>query len=105
MLPVLPIDDDLIEIKTGRNQLIENNNQQRKINIQLGKILETLDPKSVTEELIIAEVYKELEIITNTINFAKTGSFYSGTLNFKDSCLYHFYHSCLYVSKYYYNNL
>ena len=65
--------------------MIENNNQQQKINSQFEKILEkTLDPKSITEELIITEVYKELETITNTINFAKTGNFYSGTLNLKD---------------------
>lgn len=79
-----PDHDDLIEIKSGLNQLIENNNLQRQINSQFEKILETLDPKSITETLIIREVYKELESITNTINFAKTGLFYSGTLNLKD---------------------
>ncbi len=59
-----PDHDDLIEIKTGLNYLIENNNKQRKINSQFEKLLEKLDPKSVVEEFVIREVYKELGTIT-----------------------------------------
>lgn len=79
-----PDHDDLIETKTGLNQLIKNNNQQRKINSQFEKMLETLDPKTVSENIVINEVYQELVAITNTINFAKNGNFYSGTLNLND---------------------
>ncbi len=79
-----PDHDDLVEIKTSLNMLIENNNKQRTINSQFERILETLDPKAITEKIIISEVYNELQSITNTINFAKTSNFYSGTLNLKD---------------------
>lgn len=79
-----PDHDDLIEIKSGLNQLIKNNNQQRKINSQFEKILKTLDPKSINENIILNVVYQELVTITNTINFAKHGNFYSGTLNLND---------------------
>lgn len=44
-------------------------------------MLETLDTESRAEEFIITEVYKELEAITNTNKFAKTGNFFSGSLN------------------------
>lgn len=80
-----PDHDDLIEIKAGLNQLITNNNQQRKINSQFEKILETLDPESISETIIINEVYQELKVITNTINFAKNGNFYSGTLSLNNA--------------------
>lgn len=79
-----PDHDDLIEIKTGLNQLIENNNKQKIINSRFERILETLDPKVITDTMIINEIYRELEAITNTINFAKNGNFYSGTLNLND---------------------
>uniref|UniRef100_W8BAW4 Retrovirus-related Env polyprotein from transposon gypsy n=1 Tax=Ceratitis capitata TaxID=7213 RepID=W8BAW4_CERCA len=79
-----PDHDDLVEIKTSLNKLIENNNKQRTINSQFERILETLDPKTITENIVISEVYNELQSITNTINFAKTNNFYSGTLNLKD---------------------
>lgn len=79
-----PDHDDLIEIKTGLNQLIENNNKQKTINSRFEQILETLDPKAISNNILINEVYRELEAITNTINFAKNGNFYSGTLNLND---------------------
>uniref|UniRef100_A0A034WCF2 Retrovirus-related Env polyprotein from transposon gypsy n=1 Tax=Bactrocera dorsalis TaxID=27457 RepID=A0A034WCF2_BACDO len=66
-----PDHDDLIEIKTSINMLIENNNKPKSINSQFKRILETLDPKAINENLIIAETYNELQTITNTINFAK----------------------------------
>lgn len=79
-----PDHDDLVEIKTGLNQLIENNNQQRKINSRFEKILATLNPESIFNQSVLTEIYNELITITNTINFAKTGNFFSGTLNFED---------------------
>ncbi|XP_017475030.1 PREDICTED: uncharacterized protein LOC108365501 [Rhagoletis zephyria] len=79
-----PDHDDLIEIKTGLKMLIENGNKQKKINSQFERILETLDPKTITDDLVMTEVYNELSSVANTINFAKNGNFYSGTLNLKD---------------------
>lgn len=79
-----PDHDDLIEIKGGLNQLIENNNKQKTVNSRFEQILETLDPKVIADNMVINEVYRELEAITNTINFARNGNFYSGTLNLND---------------------
>lgn len=39
-----PDREDRIEMKAGLNQLIENNNQKRKVNSQFRKILEALVP-------------------------------------------------------------
>ncbi|XP_049302041.1 uncharacterized protein LOC125775448 [Bactrocera dorsalis] len=64
--------------------LIENNNKEKSINSQFERILETLDPKATNDNLIIAEIYNELQTITNNINFAKNNNFYSGTLNLND---------------------
>lgn len=79
-----PDHDDLIEIKTGLNMLIENNNKQKKINSAFEKMLENISPESISEHLILTEVYNELSSIATMINLAKNGNFYSGTLNLKD---------------------
>lgn len=63
----IPDHNNLIEIKAGINQFIEKSNLQRKINSQFEWIFETLNPKSITENMVLNEFHKELVIITNTI--------------------------------------
>lgn len=71
---------DIIQIKTGLNQLIENNNQQRKLNSRFEKTFKRLNPQSIFKESILTDN----ELLTSTINFAKAGIFLSGTLNLRN---------------------
>ncbi len=77
----VPDHDDLIEIKTILNDIIENNNKQRQINSNFEIMMKTFNIETIKQKVILQELYKELFDLTATINFAKNGNFYSAAIN------------------------
>lgn len=80
----VPDHDDMIEIKSTLNELIENNNQQRIINERFNSLLlETTESKRGASLVLHETVYK-LQTILETINLAKNQQFFSQSIDLND---------------------
>lgn len=65
-----PDHDDLIEIKTHLNEIIENNNQQES-NSHFEQLVSKADPQSISTSLVISETFKGIRNPIRNYKFCK----------------------------------
>lgn len=79
-----PDHDDFIEMETAINKLINNNQKQRLVNSRFEKLIDELHNHTLTNNLIIEQVYDQLILLVRTINAAKNNEYLTESLNIVD---------------------
>lgn len=80
----IPDHDDLIEIETKINTLIENNEKQRIINSRFEKMLDSIQREPTETYIAIKLIHEQLLTLVRTINAAKNNEYLTESLNLND---------------------
>lgn len=79
-----PDHDDLIKIETTINMLINNNEKQRMLNSRFERLIDSLQGRTLENNLIIEQVHDQLLLLVRTINAAKNNEYLTESLNIDD---------------------